>query len=167
VWGTATALAACSPAPPPGALSDSGWVDATSPSPPGLRARARSTERWDLTAQLRALRPIAPRARSEHLGGDLEGEILAAPGSGYPLRGPTSQAAVGTTLIERMFPAGGAHPLTHFVMTKRAPGYDPPGGDWEFLVVAPDGRVEERGPLALCARCHAEAPHDHLFGGPR
>jgi hypothetical protein len=66
-----------------------------------------------------------------------------------------------------MFQPGGAQPATHFVMIKRAPGYDPPGGDWEFIVVSPDGHVEDRGPLPLCARCHAEAPRDHLFGGGR
>lgn len=101
------------------------------------------------------------------MGGDLEGEVLASPGAGYPLRGPVSVAGVGTTLVERLFQPGGAQTVTHFVMIKRAAGYDPPGGDWEFLVVAPDGRIEERGPLALCSRCHAEAPHDHVFGGGR
>ena len=50
---------------------------------------------------------------------------------------------------------------------KGEPGYDPPEGDWEFLVVSPDGLVEAPSPLPLCARCHAEAPHDHLFGGAR
>jgi hypothetical protein len=51
-----------------------------------------------------------------------------------------------------------------YAMEKRAPGFDPAGGDWEYLVLQPGGSVETRGPLAFCARCHAEAPHDHLFG---
>lgn len=81
-------------------------------------------------------------------------------------------------MIERLFPLDGAGPsddgawagksgsapIVYFVMVKRAPGYNPSGGDWEYLVVAPDGRVEDRGQVALCARCHAEAPHDFLFG---
>jgi hypothetical protein len=124
-------------------------------------------EPWDLAAQLRALRPAAPRARSEHLGGDLEGEVLASPGSGYPMRGPASVVPAGATLVERLFPQGAPGASLYFAMVKRAPGYDPAGGDWEYLVAAAGGQVEERGKLALCARCHAEAPHDHLFGGGR
>jgi hypothetical protein len=93
--------------------------------------------------------------------------VLASAGSGYPLHGPAGAAAAGATLVERLFPVGGSLPTTYFAMIKQAPGYDPPGGDWEYLVVAPDGFVEERGKLSLCARCHAEAPHDHLFGGGR
>jgi hypothetical protein len=164
--GAAGTLSGCSSAPSGRAPLDQGWVDATSPSSAAPRPPP-SEARWDLAQQLRDLRPASRRARSEHLGGDLEGEILAAPGSGYPLRGPASRAAAGTTLVERMFQPGGTQPVTHFVMLKRAPGYDPPGDDWEFSVVSPDGHVEDRGPLPLCARCHAEAPHDHLFGGGR
>jgi hypothetical protein len=141
-------------------------VDASSPTP-SPHATARSGARWDLADQLRTARPAGRRAWSEHLGGELEGEVLASPGTTYPPRGPASQVAVGTTLIERLFHPGAAQPQTYFVMIKRAPGYDAPGGDWEYLVVSPDGHVEEPSPLPLCARCHAEAPHDHLFGGVR
>jgi hypothetical protein len=52
-------------------------------------------------------------------------------------------------------------------MVKRPPGYDPEGGDWEYLVLTPAGEATQRGRLPLCKRCHAEAPNDHLFGGPR
>ena len=27
--------------------------------------------------------------------------------------------------------------------------------------------LDQRGRLPLCERCHAEAPHDHVFGRPR
>ncbi len=74
-------------------------------------------------------------------------------------------AATGATIVERLFGAEGADPTAYFVMVKRAPGYDAAGGDWEYLVVLPDGSVEARGKLPLCARCHAEAPHNRLFGG--
>lgn len=166
VCAAAATIAACSPGPAShrGARpADPGWSDTAATSataPPPVRQ-----ERWDLAEQLRPLRPAAPRARSEHAGGDLDGEVLAGAASGYPGRGPASAAGVGATLVERLFEAGGKAPVTYFVMVKREPGYDPAGGDWEYLVVAPDGHVEERGKLSLCARCHAEAPHDHLFGG--
>jgi len=96
----------------------------------------------------------------------MDGEILASPASGYPLRGPASVAPVGATLLERLYGVDAA-PVAYFVMIKRPAGYDPAGGDWEYLVVLPNGGIEERGKLPLCARCHAEAPHDRLFGGGR
>jgi hypothetical protein len=97
----------------------------------------------------------------------LEGEVLANEGSEYPLRGPTSTAPAGTTLVERLFAPGSSVPVTYLVMVKQNAGFDPPGGDWEYLVVHPDGMIEDRGKLQLCVRCHAEAPQDHLFGGER
>jgi hypothetical protein len=51
-------------------------------------------------------------------------------------------------------------------MVKRQPGFDPAGGDWEYLVVAPTGEIEARGRLPGCARCHAEAPAAGVFGPP-
>jgi hypothetical protein len=101
------------------------------------------------------------------LGGDLEGEVLADEASGYPLRGPTTTAPLGTTLVERLLAPGSSVPVTYLVMLKQNPGFDAPGGDWEYLVVHPDGIIEDRGKLPLCVRCHAEAPQDHLFGGER
>jgi hypothetical protein len=167
--GLATALAACSPGAGPQHVDPSaGWIDGSGTSTGRPKSPApRRDERWDLAGQLQKLRPAAARARSEHLGGDQEGEVLASAGSGYPLHGPASVAPPGATLVDRLFPAGGTQPSTYLVMIKQPPGYDSVGGDWEYLVVTPDGHVEERGPLPLCARCHAEAPHDHLFGGGR
>lgn len=37
---------------------------------------------------------------------------------------------------------------------------------WEFMVVDPDGWIHDRGEIPLCARCHAEAVADGLFGMP-
>jgi hypothetical protein len=39
-----------------------------------------------------------------------------------------------------------------------------PDGAWEYVVIAPDGAIEARGTVPLCARCHAEAPADSVFG---
>jgi hypothetical protein len=158
--GAGSACAGGAASHPPGPV-DQGWIDTPVPT---ATAAPRPNERWNLQEQLATLRPASGRARSEHLGGDLEGEVLASPTSGYPLRGPTGTAPAGALLVERLFEAGRKDPSTYFVMIKHPPGYDPPGADWEYLVVAPDQHVEERGKLALCGRCHAEAPHDHLFG---
>ncbi len=139
-----------------------GWTDRPGVSTAG---RPPQRERWDLADQVRTWHAATPRSRSEHLGGDLDAELLTSAAGGYPLHAPTQVAPVGATLVERLFDAGGTEPVVSFVMTKRAPGYDPGHGDWEYVVVARDGTIEERGKIGLCERCHAEAPHDHLFRG--
>ena len=49
------------------------------------------------------------------------------------------------------------------MMEKRAPGFDPDRGDWRYVVVSAEGAVEADGALEACARCHGEAPRDHVF----
>jgi hypothetical protein len=42
----------------------------------------------------------------------------------------------------------------------------PTTGDWKFVVVTHDGKLAHEGALTSCARCHADAPSDYLFGFP-
>ena len=51
------------------------------------------------------------------------------------------------------------------VMIKRGAGYNPSVGDWEFAVVAGDGkRVESRGKLSACMACHESQPRtDYVY----
>jgi len=138
------------------------------PAPRSATPRtAAIAERWDLEAQLRALRPVIKRGRSGHLTGELDADVLAREAGTYPMIGPESRLPPGATLVERLLEPGGTAPAAYFVMVKRAPGFDAAGGDWEYLIIAPSGKIEQRGILPLCARCHAEAPHDRLFGGAR
>lgn len=131
---------------------------ATEPPPPP----------WDLGAELRRLHAVSPRTPSEHLTGQLDAEILADEGAvAYPALGPLRSIPPGATLVERLSPRGGAEPAAYLAMVKRPAGFDPPGGDWEYLVLDAAGHMEQRGRLPLCARCHADAPHDHLFGTGR
>jgi hypothetical protein len=77
--------------------------------------------------------------------------------------GPTSAIPEGSIAIEQHHDAsGGGESL--YGMQKRAAGFDPQGGDWEYLVLDPAGQIRTRGALPFCVRCHAEAPTDHLFG---
>jgi hypothetical protein len=48
-----------------------------------------------------------------------------------------------------------------YMMQKRT------AGDWRFLVVDASGHLSSHVDLELCARCHLDAPADHLFGAPR
>jgi hypothetical protein len=164
----AVALAACSGSRPPAANGgDGGWIDRSSPPARPAPRAPQVVERWDLAAQLAALRPAVKRSRSGHSTGELEAEVLAGSAGAYPVLGPESRMPPGATLVERLFQPEGAAPVGYLVMVKRPAGYDPSGGDWEYLAVSPDGKIEQRGILPLCARCHAEAPHDRLFGGGR
>lgn len=48
-------------------------------------------------------------------------------------------------------------------MIKRAPGYDPQNGDWEYFIQEA-GAPLEKGKIATCIGCHTKAPGpDHLF----
>lgn len=39
-------------------------------------------------------------------------------------------------------------------------------GRWRYSIVGSDGRQRQQSSLELCARCHAEAVSDHVFGLP-
>lgn len=53
------------------------------------------------------------------------------------------------------------------VMLKRAKGFNPKCGDWEFAVLDAKGsKVTDRGKLATCMSCHTEqAAQDYVFKG--
>ena len=49
-------------------------------------------------------------------------------------------------------------------MVKRAPGYDPEHGDWEYFYFEDPAKIEQ-GKIQSCVRCHAGAKAtDHVFG---
>ena len=63
----------------------------------------------------------------------------------------------GSVIVKEKLPSSdeGAAPELLTAMHKREPGYDPEGGDWEYLVL--DGRGREasaRGRLESCRACH-------------
>jgi len=55
--------------------------------------------------------------------------------------------------------------LLYTIMKKRERGFNPAIGDWEFLVVGPNGsEVQARGKLENCQSCHAGKPEsDFIF----
>lgn len=116
--------------------------------------------RWERADELSSLRKVGPRSPSSHLTGDLEGEVLVNEAAGaYPVLGPNRRLPAGALLVQALGKPGSAETLTLFVMAKQPDG-------WDFLILEPDGDVVKRGD-PLCRRCHAEAPHDFLFGAPR
>lgn len=66
--------------------------------------------------------------------------------------------APGAVIVASLSDAAEAPPTEHFVMERRE-------DRWRYFVVGVDGRVRS-GAAERCARCHADAPSDELFGQP-
>ncbi|HEX7314036.1 MAG TPA: cytochrome P460 family protein [Pyrinomonadaceae bacterium] len=66
---------------------------------------------------------------------------------------------VGSLVVKEKLPAYDAkEPELLTAMYKREAGYDPEGGDWEYLVLDGQGReVRARGKLESCRACHQAA----------
>lgn len=162
----ALVAAACGPEPEPlgPASGRSNRPHEASPVPATSTSDAGPAiwERWQ---EVSAYRVAVPRAPSQHLAADHEGETLVSEGAApYPNLGPAVATAAGAALLQRLYAPGATEPEALFAMVKRAPEA---GGGWEYLVLDRSGFVSERGTLDACARCHAEAPHDGLFGRAR
>lgn len=138
----------------------------TTGGPTSASSASAQPQRWEHLNRVDKLEVLTPSFPSRgHGTGDWDAELRGNVGSGAALdalvRG--AQMPVGTLLVQRHQQRQVEAELGSFVMEKRAAGYFPAGGDWEYLVVARDGRIEARGKLATCARCHAEAPVDFVF----
>lgn len=136
----------------------------------------RVTERpVRVSARLSMLCAIAPRARSADRNaatgqGDPHAEyaivVRVSPDGAAAYREGRPLPAGAVVVKEKYADATASGPLRAYgVMIKRAAGFDPGGGDWEYAYVALDPeRVMTRGRLAGCAGCHASARGgDHLF----
>lgn len=118
--------------------------------------------RWARWPDLPSYRLALPRSPSQHFAADHDAETLASPSaSAYPDLGPASSLPEGAVLVQKLYPTGATTPEVLFVMEKG------PAGAWSFKVLDPAGIITDQGALDSCARCHAEAPHDSLFGRPR
>jgi len=79
---------------------------------------------------------------------------------------PTTRFEPGAVLVKVHIDArsGASGPL--FARIKKEAGYFPEGNDWEYVVADSAGVVEQRGPLPLCASCHADGVSDATFAPP-
>jgi hypothetical protein len=159
-------LAGCGPREP--ALVRPG-VSTVSAAPFGGAAPARdSGSKWEGANEVAGYRSLGkPFLSRGHFAGRWRAQISANPTAAetFAVLSPSSRFPTGSVLVKAHLEADGA-PGPIFAMVKRDAGYFPRGGDWEFVVTDRDGWVEDRGPLASCARCHAEAPADWVFGLP-
>ncbi len=52
-------------------------------------------------------------------------------------------------------------------MIKRAKGFDPANGDWEYFFHDSDGKLSTGKALSRCADCHNAAVNDHVYAAWR
>lgn len=112
-----------------------------------------------------------PEKEGSHAGESKEFNVVylnetasAALNAARPLKFP-----VGSIIVsEKLSKPDDEPPQRIAVMVKRAAGFNPKSGDWEFLVV--DGaldRVRERQKKGRCAECHAsQRENDFVFPPP-
>jgi hypothetical protein len=157
----AALIAACSPAPDAlGPLPGHSDRPRGGPLVPATTAPDAGPVQWERWSELSAYRVAIARAPSQHLAADHEGETLANDSAtAYPDLGPARLLPAGAVLVQRLYATGSNVPEVVLAMEKQ-----PGDAAWEFLVLDASGLVTERGALETCGRCHAEAPHDSVFG---
>ena len=106
-----------------------------------------------------------PKDTSE---GHTYGVVYANDSARAALDGRTKFPAGSILVRETLSTPDAATPLRLVVMFKRAPGFNPKGGDWEFLTV--DGsleRITARQKKGSCLGCHSrQSGRDFVFTLP-
>jgi hypothetical protein len=98
-----------------------------------------------------------------HAGGRWDVDVYADDAGTSALATELGPVPAGARFVEEHFERadGGAGPI--MMMEKRPAGFDAAHGDWRYVAVSSRGEVVADGPVASCAACHGDAPHDHLF----
>lgn len=163
-------LAACTPAVESQSSSTtnpSAWSsnESEARAPTTTSVVPEKPTRWEHMDELSSFRKAAPRARSQHLQGEHDAEVLTnEAAAAYPTLGPSRQLPAGSVIVEALYAPNQTDVAMYFAMVKQSSAS---GSAWNYAVISKTGLVEKRGALALCARCHAEAPQDQVFGRPR
>ena len=169
---TLVAFAACDRPPMPSQIGVSSGRAADPPVGPRTGEMAAQWERMGEVSGYSLVSGGRFPSRG-HFVDRWEAEILANPTGAPSYANAVEHASTGgaptggSVFVSRHYDARSGQPGPLFIMVRREPGPDAPAGDWEYLVTTPDGAIESRGPLPLCARCHAEAGPSHLFPPPK
>ncbi len=142
--------------------SEARFPEPASDSETNAPATAESQPLGDLASYI----PVGQRFLSGgHLLGRYEAQILANELALSRLDAwvHSSRMPEGAILVQVHSREAGRAQGPIFGMIKREPGYFPQGDDWEYLVLDEHSRLQARGKLGFCARCHAEAPADGVF----
>jgi hypothetical protein len=98
----------------------------------------------------------APPRRDKEAGGHTYGVVYANDPARRALDGRAKFPAGSIIVREKLSKPDDATPELVAVMLKRAPGFNPRGGDWEFLTV--NGgltKITRRQKKGSCLDCHA------------
>jgi hypothetical protein len=157
-------LSACGPGKTPISVPGDTPAVPDASSGPARSEPPKTAQLWTRLAEVRGWGPVndKPFVSEGHPPGHYLANVHVSPEAREAYLGlmPGGELPVGTVLAELQHDPRRDQPGPIFAMLKMAPGR------WEFLAAEPDGRIRERGQLALCVRCHAEAVADHLFGLP-
>ena len=122
---------------------------------PALAMLCRGLTTADIQRAREASGPHALTAVRIHMS-DAAMEAFGRPGTKYP---------VGSVIVKEKsaHPQGPGHDGVGG-MIKRAPGYDPAHGDWEYFYFEDPAAIES-GRIASCIACHrGAAARDFVFG---
>lgn len=102
--------------------------------------------------------PLPPKPEATHQDEKSFGVVYANAAARGPIMSPVSQTfPAGSVIVrEKLLNPNDLTPQLLAVMIKRAPGFNPQGGDWEFLLLNGTGsKVVERQKRGSCLDCHA------------
>ena len=152
-------LCACTSPPPVAAPTHTGWTDAAGSGEVAAAAPAAPVPTFALVDALGQLVEVAQVDATGHPGRRGPARTLASPTLGsYRSLGPGLALATGTVVVEA-YPASASVPAVYYGMQRRDDG-------WAYAVTDERGTPRPEN-LAQCARCHADAPNQGLFGGPK
>lgn len=116
------------------------------------------------------LPPKKPKESDTHSGASTFGVVYANDIAARALSGARpAKFPEGSIIVrEKLARADAAQPELIAVMFKRERGFNPAGGDWEFLTV--DGtlaKIQARQKKGSCLDCHAsQSDNDFIFTPP-
>jgi hypothetical protein len=158
----ALAVCACATRSPPS--NDTAPRRAGGSAESDAKSRSSVPTRWDRIAEVRQWPPVneTPFVSLGHPPGNQSARVHASPEARDLYQGllPETTLPVGAVVAELQQDPTTRQPGLAYVMTKLG------RNRWEFMLVKADGRILERGDVPFCARCHAEAVADSLFGVP-
>ena len=102
--------------------------------------------------------PAPSKEPATHAGAQSFGVVYANAAARGPIISPEPQTFPSGSIIvrEKLASADSEQPELLAVMIKRAPGFNPKAGDWEFLLLDGAGsKVIERQKKGSCLDCHA------------
>jgi hypothetical protein len=145
-----------------GLTPDEGWIRVNA-RPYRISSSVESLCRSPLPADFERARTENPHASAyvTVFVNEIGAASMNAPSPGFP---------EGSMIVKQKYHSDAPPERTdaadlYTVMIKRKSGYNPSVGDWEFAVVAGDGRrVESRGRISTCMGCHDDhAATDYVY----